>query len=259
MSPTGGHLATLLAPGAVSVLFQPIFRVGSGGPHLHGAEGLTRGPEGTNLHAAAVLFEYVRRKGREPDMDRVCLTAILGAAGSLHALPEAALLSCNVHAATLERDTEFAPFLESLAGASGWPLGRLVLEIVEHAPAWGGPRFLHVLSQLRALGVRLALDDIGLGQSNFRMILDCQPDFLKIDAFLVQGCHADPRRQAILDALAQLADRLGSPLIAEGVEAAADLAALQRVGIDLVQGYLLSRPLTADGLEAASWNGKART
>jgi EAL domain-containing protein (putative c-di-GMP-specific phosphodiesterase class I) len=235
-------LDTIFAPGQIGVLFQPIFEVQNGRRTLHSVESLTRGPVGTNMHAAGVLFEYVRRKGKEAAMDRLCVATALREAARL---PPEVPLSINVHASTLERDPEFPPFLRGIAEARSIPLTRVVLEIVEHAPAYGGPRFLKALDLLRDAGVRIALDDIGLGQSNFRMIIESHPDYFKIDAFLVQGCHRDTARQAVLDSLVQLARKFGSRVVAEGVEHAADFLTLGLLDIDLVQGYLFSKALPA--------------
>lgn len=234
----------LLEPGGIDCVFQPAFTLGVS-RRIHMVEALSRGPVGTNVHSAGVLFEYVRRKGKEPSIDRVCAAAALAHAAALECAP---LLSLNVHAATLERDPGFAAHLASAASLHGFALDRLVLEIVEHAPSWGGPSFRRVLDALRADGVGVALDDIGLGQSTYRMILECRPDYFKVDAFLIRGCHDDEGRRAILDSLLGLACRLGARVVAEGVEDERDLACLEALGMHLAQGFLLSPPLPAAGL-----------
>jgi len=75
------------------------------------------------------------------------------------------------------------------------------------------------------------------------MILECRPDYLKVDRHFVDGCHRDFHRRAVLASVAQLARPFGARVVAEGVEEVEDLAALRRLGINLVQGYLLARPL----------------
>ncbi len=246
-------LERLFQPGQLQTAFQPVFEVADGRRTPHFLECLTRGPAGTNLARAGVLFEYVRRKGKECAFDRVCVASVLEAAASLPGEPR---LSLNVHASTLERDAGFPELLLRLAEEAGISPRRLVLEIVEHAPAWGGPRALKAIESLRRAGLALALDDIGLGQSNYRLILECHPDYFKIDAYLVQGCQHDPRRQAILDSLVRLADRFGSRVVAEGVESNAELLALRLLGVDLLQGYLLARPASAEEFKAAALGGR---
>jgi EAL domain-containing protein (putative c-di-GMP-specific phosphodiesterase class I) len=77
------------------------------------------------------------------------------------------------------------------------------------------------------------------------MVLECRPDYLKVDRYFVTGCHDDFYRKAVLSSIAQLARPFGARVIAEGVEDARDLAVLKRLGITLVQGHLFGRPAAA--------------
>lgn len=235
-------LAAIFSPGSLTSLFQPIFHCGASTARVHAIECLTRGPAGTNLEAAGVLFEYARRKGQVVALDRLCLEYALERAPEL---PADASFSVNVHALTLERDLEFHRFLTRLTRSAGIEPSRLVLEIVEHAPTWAGAQLLATLAKLRDTGVRIALDDIGAGQSTYRMMLDCQPDYFKVDRFIVHGCHHDARRQAVLESVAQLARQLGSLVVAEGIECQEELEVVTGLGIHLVQGYLLAPPVAA--------------
>jgi len=234
-------LDAILAPGRLSVVFQPIFEV-EDGPRLFGVECLIRGPLGTNAERPAVLFEYVRRKRAEAVTDRACLAAILPEAATL---PGAPRLSLNVHACTLGRDPAFPDFLLDRAAEAGVAPSRLVVEIVEHAPPLDVPGFRRALAELREAGVAIALDDVGLGQSNYKMILDVRPDIYKLDRYLVAGALDDPYRQIILDSLARMVRRLEARTVAEGVEEPEELVAVESAGIDLVQGFLLAHPLPA--------------
>jgi EAL domain-containing protein (putative c-di-GMP-specific phosphodiesterase class I) len=238
-------LDRLFEPGAISVVFQPIFECRGGGRRLYALECLVRGPKGSNMEDPEILLEYVRRKREEARIDRICVETALRAARELPRLPR---LCLNVHASTLGRDPDFVPFLAEAAAENEIALARLTVEIVEHAPPWDGPAFLEALTALRARGVRIALDDVGLGQSNFKMILDACPEYFKIDRYFVQGVHRDARRQAVLDSVTQLARRFGGRVVAEGVEEPADLRAVTARGIDLIQGFLFAPALSSAGL-----------
>jgi len=242
-------LDAILAPAQLTVVFQPIFEVESG-PTLFGLECLIRGPRGTNAERPAVLFDYVRRKRAEAATDRACVTAILPQAA---ALPGSPRLTVNVHACTLGRDPAFPEFLVRRADEAGIALSRLVVEIVEHAPPLDVPGFRRSLAVLRDAGISIALDDVGLGQSNYKMILDVRPDIYKLDRYLVAGALADPYRQVILDSLARMVRRLDARAVAEGVEDPEELVAVESAGIDLVQGFLFARPLSADDLRRAGY------
>jgi len=238
-------LDVILAPGGITILFQPIFEVRGGSRQIHALECLARGPKGSNLEAADTLFEYVRRKREESLVDRACVALALRAAREI---PVGLSLSFNVHASTLGRDHGFVAFLSGTAKAEGIDPLRLTIEIVEHSPPWDGSSFLNSLAALRDIGVRIALDDVGLGQSNYKMILDCRPDYFKIDRYFVQGAHGDVYRQAVIESVLQLARRFGGRVVAEGVEDSEDLVFLTEMGIDLFQGYLFSPALGIDAL-----------
>src|SRR5258706_11889872 len=120
--------------------------------------------------------------------------------------------------------------------------------MVEHTPFWDLSGVRRAIDELRGHNMRLAVDDVGAGHSNYNMILDCRPDAFKVDAYLVRGCHDDHHRQAVLESIGVLADRFGAQVIAEGVEFDNDLEALLRLGVHYVQGYLLARPMTAAAL-----------
>ncbi|HYN21368.1 MAG TPA: EAL domain-containing protein [Thermoanaerobaculia bacterium] len=245
----------ILQPNGLTTVFQPIFDARNGPLKLFSLEALTRGPRDTNIERSDILFEYVRRKRREAEVDMLSMAAALRMASSLPLLPS---LSLNVHAVTLERERRLPLWLAEQCAEHGVPLDRLIIEIVEHAPPWSGPQFLENLDRLRSLGVRIALDDVGLGQSNFRMMVDCRPELLKIDRYFVDGCHADPLRRAVLESISELACRLGARSVAEGIEDERDVATVTATGISLFQGYLFCRPCSAAALASKAFMATAR-
>ncbi len=242
----------ILGAGGLSVLFQPIYAVVDGTASVFALEALARGPKGSNVETADVLFEYVRRKGKEVEVDRACVAAILAAAATI-TLPvraEAAqpAISINVHAATLEQDDHFARFLIDACTQHGIAVTRLILEIVEQQQYWDDARFFGTMNTLRAAGVRIALDDIGLGYSNYRTLIEVRPDFYKIDRYFVTGSKDKDNARAAIESIVLLARRLGGRAIAEGIESAADLESVRDLGIDLVQGFHLAVPQPASAL-----------
>jgi EAL domain-containing protein (putative c-di-GMP-specific phosphodiesterase class I) len=238
----GSLLDLILHPGALRAEFQPVVETDVDGVPTHYYEGLVRGPRGTNVERPDVLFGYARRKHAEAEVDRVALRTVLQHAGGL---PPGAV-GVNVHASTLATDLDFLPFLSDALVENGLTPERLVLELVEHGHAWDWNALKLNLDGLRSIGVRLALDDFGTGQANYMMLMECRPDYLKVDRHFVHGCHADERRQAFLESLAGLGWRIGARVVAEGVEEAADLARVRAAGIGLAQGHLLGRPAPAE-------------
>jgi len=244
--PAPTMLDALLTPGVLSTRFQPIIEETDGDAHVFAFEALTRGPAGTNFASADVLFEYARRMGGECILDRACVA---------QALVTGAILgdsdfSINIHATTLGRDRDFVRNLDAVARACGIDPKRIIIEIVEHAPPPSRRDFLDSLCGLRTSGFRIALDDVGLGHSNFKMIMDCVPDYLKIDRHFTHGAQRDPFRAAVLESIIGFAKRVDARVIAEGVEDEDDHTFLKTLGVDLLQGYLFARPMRIDDAQS---------
>ena len=235
----------LMQPGALRVEFQPIVKVRPTGLELYGVEALARGPRGTTMERPDVLFEYARLKGVETAIDLLCITE---AFTSWTQLPGHPLLSINIHGATLAGVHDFAGRILAEAASFGVAPDRLMFEVLEHRAPWAIATFVSTLDELRAAGVRIAVDDLGSGASNFRMVVDCHPDHLKIDRHVVLGCGQDRWRRAVLESITTLSRSCGAFPIAEGVETSEDLEALLDVGIDTVQGWLYAASTPAPEL-----------
>jgi EAL domain-containing protein (putative c-di-GMP-specific phosphodiesterase class I) len=231
-------LELLLQPRALRAVFQPVVDLSQAARRVHYHEGLVRGPRGTNVERPDVLFEYARRKLAETEVDRAAVRAVLMAAGARRGED----VGLNVHRTTVAHDRGFAPFLGETLAAAGIRASSVVLEMVEQGDPCDLRALLPKVEALRRLGVRIALDDFGTGHANYLMVLECRPEYLKIDRRFVHGCHQDVRRQAFLESLVTLAGRVGARVVAEGIEVEKDLERVRRAGISLVQGFLLGRP-----------------
>jgi diguanylate cyclase (GGDEF)-like protein len=127
--------------------------------------------------------------------------------------------------------------------------GQLQLEVTETGLMSSGTDPIAVLNALKAWGVRLAIDDFGTGQSSLAYLQHLPVDELKIDRSFVQDVDGDPRRQALLKSIVGVGQGLGLTVTAEGVENERELAVIQGCGCDLVQGYLLARPMDLPDFE----------
>jgi diguanylate cyclase (GGDEF)-like protein/PAS domain S-box-containing protein len=118
----------------------------------------------------------------------------------------------------------------------------LQLEITEQTVMADAEDAAATLGQLKALGVRLAIDDFGTGYSSLSYLKRFPVDTLKIDRTFISGVGADAENQAIVQAVLSLGHALQITVVAEGVETAADVAALRRLGCEFGQGYYFGRP-----------------
>lgn len=229
-------LHSIALPGPLGTLLQPIIEQ-TNERTIHAVECLTRGPRGSKLEQAPPLFDYVRSRGLEKEMDRACVSAAIRATAR-----QAYRISVNVHPTTLGDGGDFVGFLLDEARAVGVPATRLIVEIGEQSPAADQVAFNDAVCRLRDHGVAIAIDDVGFGHSNYKTILDCHPDYLKIDRYFVQGVSGDGARKAVVRSICDLAGFFDARVVAEGVELVEDYEVLLAMGITLFQGFLFSRP-----------------
>jgi len=230
------HKSALTSP--LETVFQPIFETKGGERVLHAVESLTRGPRGSALEQAPMLFNYVRRRHLEPEVDRLCIAQALRAAadGGTHRI------AVNVHPVTLASRGNFTAFLLRESAAAGIDRDRLIVEIGEQRPASDAAAFHRTVCSLREVGMHIAIDDVGSDHANYRSVLDCRPEYLKIDRYFINGVADDPARQAVVQSICQLGSFFDARIVAEGVEQECDHDQLARMGITLFQGFLYGRP-----------------
>ena len=143
--------------------------------------------------------------------------------------------------------------IERSLRASGLPASALEIELTESVAVRQPQEALAALEQLRALGVQVAIDDFGTGYSVLSSLQRFPVDRLKIDRSFVERIRPEAGDAPIVAAMITMAHGLGLEVVAEGVETAEQLGYLEEHGCDLVQGYLLSHPLTATELEQLVW------
>jgi len=171
--------------------------------------------------------------------------------------PRRLLLSVNVSAHQLAAGGLPDLVSEILAG-SGLPASRLMLELTESALAGTDAGAERELQAVRALGVRLALDDFGSGYSSLEYLGRLPVDVLKIDRSLVTRAHLEPQRREVLRAIAHIASKLGLDTIVEGVELEAQRVTLTKLGFHRAQGFLFAEPMPLAQALAAPGDRRAR-
>jgi diguanylate cyclase (GGDEF)-like protein/PAS domain S-box-containing protein len=226
--------------GELDLLYQPIVAVADRAPY--GAEALLRWrhPElGTLLPDEFVpIAEQAGRMGHLGSwaLHQACrrLSGWVDDGRDVH-------VSVNVSARQLHMP-DFVPEVAAVLEAYEVPPERLMVEISERVVTEDVQRVAARLADLRGMGVRTAVDDFGAGYASLTHLRRLPVDVLKLDKALV----ADP----LADVVVRLGERLGLMVIAEGVETEDQLAVLREAGCEYAQGYLFSRPLTAEHTEA---------
>ncbi|MFK3981273.1 putative bifunctional diguanylate cyclase/phosphodiesterase [Micromonospora sp. NPDC050397] len=161
-------------------------------------------------------------------------------------------VSVNLAARTLI-DQHFPDRVQELLTEYGVAPELLTFEIKEAGVLDGTNRPMPTLRRLRDVGVRLSVDDFGTGYSSLSYLRRLPVDEVKVDRSFVQGMATDPVDLAIVNAVVTLSQQFGLTVVAEGVESELTLELLQDIGCQIGQGFLFSRPLPYERLEA--WFG----
>lgn len=261
----GAELERLLAGRTLGVAFQPILRrqpAGAGDSRWQvcGTEALLRArADRRPALRPDKLLPVIARAGLLHRVFEFVLAESLAAARTWER--EAALkldVSVNVHASAL-LDDALPHFLLGLLDAVGLAPARLTLELTENAPIADLQRAAANARLLRRSGVRLALDDFGVGFSTATRLAWIECDELKIDRAAVLGMEHCEEQACLVEQLVTLAHGRGMTACAEGVETEAALGMLAALGCDRVQGYYIARPAEAAAVPelARDWHARS--
>jgi EAL domain-containing protein (putative c-di-GMP-specific phosphodiesterase class I) len=233
-------LQEVLLADQLSTVFQPVVDLRS--RRVLGYEALSRGPAGSVYQLPLRLFAMAEEADLVFELDRKCRRRALAAAT---ALPPPAKLFVNVFPSAMY-DPEFqGGALVRLAEDQGLSPDRVVLEITEKKAIENYDLFAEALAELTRFGFSIAIDDVGAGYSGLEKIAHLNPRYLKFDRELIKNIDSSYIRREMTRALKAFADRIGSTIIAEGIERDGELRTLLELGIEFGQGYLLGRPAAA--------------
>lgn len=237
------ELREALAENTLVCHYQPIRQLATG--ELQGFEALARWPHPTRGFVSPSEFIPVA----EANGLIVPLTTLLlrQACRDAATWPEGVGLSFNLSPLHLT-ETDLPRQVAQILAEAGLQPTRLQLELTEGALLGDLQSGHAMLSELKAMGVRLALDDFGTGHSGLRELQALPFDVIKVDNGFVRAMASDSGARKIVAAIIGLGESLGLPVVAEGIEEQLDVDFLIRLGCDMGQGWLLGRPLPAQQL-----------
>jgi EAL domain-containing protein (putative c-di-GMP-specific phosphodiesterase class I) len=142
-------------------------------------------------------------------------------------------------------DDQLPNYVDQLLEENNFPSRRLTLEITESSVGEDPENAKRCIEELRDRGIRISIDDFGVGYSSMSQLLDLPIDELKIDKSFIFALGSDRRARAIVSSAIELARALDLTLVAEGIETSASLKMLEEIGADIGQGYFIAQPLTS--------------
>lgn len=211
--------------------YQPIVSLRDG--EVFGYEALLRSYEPT-LRTPRELLGAAQRLGRLPELGRAVRARV---SGDAETAPKDVRLLVNIDASELNDDELYA---------AGSPLSlrarSVTFEITERASLDCVHDVRAHIERLRAMGFRIALDDLGAGYAGLSTFSQIEPEIAKLDMTLVRDIDVEPRKQSIVRSMVELCKELGTLVVAEGIETPGERDTLAELGCDLVQGFLFARP-----------------
>jgi EAL domain-containing protein (putative c-di-GMP-specific phosphodiesterase class I) len=216
-----------------SFAFQPIVDIRN--RKIISYEALVRGPHG---EPSAAVFAQVS-KDNFAKFDEVCRQKAIHLASRLK-IPS--LLNLNMTASSMyEVDMSItATFRASLQG--GIPVENIIFEVIEYESLIDNRNLLKYLKIIQDFGFKTAVDDFGAGHSGLNLLVQYQPNFIKLDRNLIAGIHQDFVKQSVFSGIQHICKNLSIDIVAEGVETSGEYHWLQEAGVHLFQGYFFAKP-----------------
>jgi diguanylate cyclase (GGDEF)-like protein/PAS domain S-box-containing protein len=246
-----GELRRAIGEGQLSVVYQPLFDLE---PYrLSGFEALARWvhPERGPI-SPAVFIALAEESGHIESLTRWVIDQAVGQLAAWRQdHPGAGSLDMHVNISGRDlANPALVPAVRDMLREHGLPAAALTLEITETTLMGKLETALNTLHALRKVGVHFSIDDFGTGYSSLAYLSTLPIDSLKIDRSFVIGMRQAPQNVEIVRAVLNLGRSLGKKVIAEGIETVAQLATLKALGVQVGQGYLLSRPLPPEQVPA---------
>ncbi|QJB55206.1 EAL domain-containing protein [Pseudodesulfovibrio sp. zrk46] len=247
MFTTVPDLEKILEEESILTHFQP--QVSLKRKAVIGLEALSRGfdPESGEIVPPTLLFGQARDAASRLALDRVCRTKAVEAFAPLHRKDKSVMLSMNIDASCITEATRGSNHLLKLIKRCGVSPNNVIIEIIE-SRCDDENALMEFVRFYRKKNFLIALDDVGAGFSNLDRIPMIQPDVIKLDRSLISGVDKHFHKLEVVRSFVQMSNRIGSLVLAEGVETSGEAMCLLGNGVDVFQGFFFARP--APGLDA---------
>ena len=216
--------------------FQPIYDAEAG--RVWGYEALVRGLSGEGAYE--VLGRVLPEQRYRFDQD--CRVKAIELASRLFPADEELMLSINFMPNAVYEPAACLRATLLAATRCGFPTSSIMFEFTENEEVVDTGHLTNIITEYRKHGFTTAIDDFGAGHAGLGLLVDFQPDLMKIDMKLIRGIDTSPARQAVVAGIGGIARELGIKVLAEGIETEEEFRVLKAAGIRLFQGYWFAKP-----------------
>jgi EAL domain-containing protein (putative c-di-GMP-specific phosphodiesterase class I) len=226
--------------------YQPQYDLKTG--EMLGVEALVRWQQGDDVISPAKFIPIAEECGLIVPLGSWVLREAISRCAEFNlGRSEPLRISVNVSALQIQRPN-FANEVSQTLQKAGLPSKQLMVELTESALMQNPEQGSYAMEQLQQMGIGIAMDDFGTGHSSLNHVSVLPISLIKIDRFFVRNCAKRKTDSSILAAIVTMGHALGLKVLAEGVETKEQARILRDHGCDEVQGYLYSRPISAERL-----------
>lgn len=226
------------------VLFQPLISAVTG--ETTSIEALARWQ--SPLVGAIPPAQFVPIAERSGYISKIAQSLFRKAVEVACTWPEHVSLSFNLSPIEV-RSIDHVRALISIVEEADIAAGRIIFELTETAMIGQSAQVMEILRELKECGVKVALDDFGTGYSSLNYLSHMPLDIVKIDRAFLEGIEQSHASSSVLKSICDLCRNLGLTNVIEGVETELQAKHVKVAGVDMIQGYLYSRPITASDIE----------
>lgn len=217
----------------IYMVFQPIVELSTG--ECIGFEALARGPKGSSFEAPEVMFSIAEKAGIVFQLEDLCKSKLFNQFANIHSK----YIFVNIEPSILESRAykKLSLFVNAYESKS-----KIVIEITERMVSKDYNVMDSNLREIRTLGYKIAIDDVGSSYLSLESLICLRPDFVKINYSLIKGIKKDFIKQEIVKTLVDISKKMRAKTIAEGIECFEDLDYLRKNHVDYGQGFYISVP-----------------
>ena len=218
----------------IYLVFQPIVKLATG--ECIGYEALARGPKGSPFEAPEVMFTIASKAGIVFQLEDLCKSKLT----AQYSNPHNKYIFVNIEPSVLE--TKAYRKLSLFANPISYK-NKIIIEVTERMVSKDYNNIDSNIRELRSLGYKIAIDDVGSSFSSLESLICLKPNYVKINYSLIRGIGKDFIKQEIVKTLVDISAKMGAETIAEGIESLEDLEYLRTTRVDYGQGFYISLPV----------------
>ncbi len=231
------ELIDIIENNRFTIVFQPIIDLRTGDIHAH--EALCRLQDNSAFETIESIFQTARQYHLTPLVEKACRRSAIELARRQNPRQLIAINVCPSILMTVDPEKNRPCLFEELYEVRD----QVILELTEKYHIQDYDRLSEIVDFYRNAGFKIALDDLGAGFTRLKLLAKIQPSLIKVDRFLIADIHNSTQKQMLLESIVAFCRKIGTLVVAEGVENEDELRTVMKLKVDMAQGFYLRPPV----------------